>query len=73
MLVSVRVKANSSLEKVAEDASGVTVWVREKPLEGKANEAVRGLLAAHFGVKRSAVRLVSGASSRTKRFEISRA
>ena len=42
------------------------VWVREPPLEGRANEAVIKLLKRYF--KR--VRLVKGQKSRIKVFEV---
>ncbi|MEV3963226.1 DUF167 domain-containing protein [Nocardia sp. NPDC050193] len=46
------------------------LWVRAPATEGKANRAATELLAAHFGVPKSAVRLTGGATSRHKRFEI---
>jgi uncharacterized protein YggU (UPF0235/DUF167 family) len=39
-------------------------------VEGKATEAVIRLLAAQLGVPRSEVTLLSGATSRVKRFRI---
>jgi uncharacterized protein len=54
---------------VAADGS-VIVRVRERALEGKANEAVRKALAAALDRPPSAVRLVHGATARRKRFEI---
>jgi uncharacterized protein YggU (UPF0235/DUF167 family) len=44
--------------------------VRARPVDGEANEAVVGALAATLGLRRRQVRLVGGAASRTKRFEI---
>jgi uncharacterized protein (TIGR00251 family) len=46
------------------------VYVRERAVEGKANTAVVKLLAEHFGVAPSRVELVSGHTSRLKRFRI---
>lgn len=46
------------------------VSVKEAPVGGKANEAVIKALAKYFGVAPSLVRLVSGASSKRKVFEI---
>jgi uncharacterized protein (TIGR00251 family) len=40
------------------------------PVEGAANDALVLLLAEHFGVRRSRVRLVSGHGSRVKLVEI---
>ena len=44
--------------------------VAAPPVEGAANDEVIAALAAAFGVRPRHVRLVGGASSRTKRFEI---
>lgn len=48
----------------------LTVYVREPAVDGKANDAVIRLLAAHLAVPRNRVELVSGAASRLKRFRI---
>ena len=58
------------LVEVAEDGS-LTVYVRERAIEGKATEAVTKVLADHLGVPKSRLELVSGATSRVKRFLIS--
>ncbi len=66
------VKPGSSkgpLVETADDGS-LTLYVRERAVEGKATEAVIGLLADHLGVPKSRVALVSGATSRIKRFQI---
>ena len=46
------------------------VSTRERPVEGRANEAITKLLAEYFEVPRSQIRLISGASSKKKTFEI---
>ncbi|MFT4234889.1 MAG: DUF167 domain-containing protein [Microbacterium sp.] len=71
-VVSVRVKAGSRRDPgITEDAEGVlVVTVREQAVDGKANAAVSALLAAHFGVPRRDVELISGHTSRLKRFRI---
>lgn len=68
----VTVKPGSAKGPLVEaDADGsLTVYVRERAIEGKATEAVRRLLAEHLGVPRSRVELVSGATSRVKRFRV---
>jgi len=48
----------------------VKVAVSAPPEDGRANEALRDAVAEIAGVRASAVRLVSGATSREKRFEI---
>ena len=71
-MVTVRVKPGSSkgpLVEAAEDGS-LTIYVRERAVDGKATEAVARLLAEHLSIPRSRVELVSGAASRVKRFRI---
>ena len=72
-VVTVTVKPGSTkgpLVETADDGS-LTLYVRERAVDGKATEAVRRLLAEHLDVPKSRVELVSGATSRTKRFRIS--
>ncbi len=47
-----------------------TVFVKEPPIAGKANLAIAKLLAEYFKKSPREVRLVSGASSKRKVFEI---
>ena len=70
--VVVRVKPGSKKGPLVEEADdgALTVYVREPAVEGKANEAVVRLLAKHLDVPRSRLKLVSGATSRVKRFRI---
>jgi len=44
--------------------------VSAPPVDGRANEAVRESLADAFGLRPAAVTLVSGASSRSKVFDV---
>jgi uncharacterized protein len=53
---------------VGEHAGALKVAVTDPPEKGKANDAIAALLADHLGLKQSQVRLISGASSRNKRF-----
>ncbi|MDG4668791.1 DUF167 domain-containing protein [Mycobacterium sp. 236(2023)] len=71
-LVSVRVKPGSlkgPLVQTGDDGS-LTIYVREPAVDGKATAAVIRILAEHLGVPRSHVELISGATSRVKRFRI---
>jgi uncharacterized protein len=71
-VVSVRVKPGSRkgpLVEVGADGE-LTIYVPERAVDGKANEAVTRLLAEHLGVPRSQVSLVAGATARIKRFRI---
>ncbi len=70
MKIQVRVKPNSKTEKVSQEGDSFVVKVREPPKEGKANQAVIKLLAKHFGISQSQVRILSGLKSRSKIVEV---
>lgn len=71
MRIVVRVKPGSSKGPLVEsDEEGLVVFVREKAIDGGANEGVTKLLAEHFGVAKSKVRVVRGHTARIKQIEI---
>jgi uncharacterized protein YggU (UPF0235/DUF167 family) len=72
-IIIVKVKPGSRKgPRVETGANGeLTIYVREPAVDGKANDAVARLLAAHLHLPRSRVELVSGATSRQKRFRVS--
>ena len=71
-VVSVRVKPGSRKGPVVEvgDDGELTVYVPERAVDGKANEAVTRLSAEHLGVPRSQLSHVGGATARIKRFRV---
>ncbi|HAV40710.1 MAG: DUF167 domain-containing protein [Aquificota bacterium] len=71
MIIKVRAKPKSKVEYVKEVEKGLyEVAVKEAPEDGKANNRIAELLAQHFGVSKSKVRLLRGASGKLKLFEI---
>ena len=71
MRVVLRVKPGSSKGPLVEsDDEGLVVFVREKAIDGAANEGVIKLLADHFDVPKSRVRVVRGHTARIKQVEI---
>jgi uncharacterized protein len=73
LVFTVRVTPRASASAVAGERDGVLlVRVTAPALEGKANDAVVALLAKALGTPRGAVRLVRGATSRTKRISVPR-
>jgi uncharacterized protein (TIGR00251 family) len=70
MKIHVKVKPNSKTEEVSQEGDNFIVKVKEPPREGKANQAVIKLLAEHFGVPKSHVRILSGFRSRNKVIEV---
>ena len=70
MKIQVKVKPNSKTDEVSREGDSFIVKVKEPPKEGKANQAAIKLLAEHFGVPQSRVRILSGFRSRNKVVEI---
>ena len=72
MKISAKVKPNSRYreEVVANDDGSLTVYTKAPAIEGRANLAAIKLLAKYYGVAPSRVKLVRGATSRNKVFEI---
>jgi len=54
----------------AGDDGLLTVFVRERAIDGAANEGVVALLAAHFGIRKGDVRIVNGHGARIKTVEV---
>ena len=72
MKISVHIKPNSRHreEVVKNDDDTLTVYVKAPAIEGRANAAAIKLLAKHFKIAPSKVKLVRGATSKYKIFEI---
>ena len=71
MRITVRVQPHSSLDKIVDDGEGsYRVYVRELPEKGRANEAVRHLLAKHFHCPLANVTVVLGRTAREKLVDI---
>ena len=72
MKISVHIKPNSRHreEVVKNDDDTLTVYVKAPAIEGRANAAAIKLLAKHFKVASSKVKLVRGVTSKYKIFEI---
>ncbi|MBN1690630.1 MAG: DUF167 domain-containing protein [Dehalococcoidia bacterium] len=70
MKIRIRVNPRSSREEIVKTDEGYLVRVKAQPKEGKANEAVIKLVAEHFRIARSQVRITSGLSGRNKIVEI---
>ncbi|MEK7147004.1 MAG: DUF167 domain-containing protein [Patescibacteria group bacterium] len=71
MQIFVKAKPNAKKESVEKiDGAHFIVAVKEPPRKGRVNEAIRKVLAEYFGIAVSRVHLVSGFSSRQKKFEI---
>jgi len=71
VLVPVRAQAGAARDEVVGEYEGSLKIAVTPPAErGRANGAIRDVLAKALGVRRSAVTLVSGVSSRDKLFRV---
>ena len=71
MKLRAKVKPGSRRESIERAADGsLIVKVRAPAQEGRANDAAIAVIAEFHGLPRSAVRLISGARSRSKVFLI---
>lgn len=69
--IEVRVKPNSRDETLDEQEDGSWIArIRAPPVDGRANTALISLVARHFDVRKSQVRIRTGASGRLKVVEI---
>ena len=75
MKISVHLKPNSRHreEVVMNDDGSLMIYTTAPAIEGRANVAAVKLLAKHFGVAPSTVKLVRGAASKHKVFEVNKA
>lgn len=71
MKIKIIAHPNSKNPRIEKDLlDELHVYVKEPPLEGKANNAIRGALSSYFKTKVSNVLLISGDKSKNKIFEI---
>lgn len=68
--ISVRVTPKASRNAVEVSEAGLRVYVTTAPEGGKANAAVRKLLAKALGIAPSELELIRGETSREKLFRI---
>ena len=71
MKINVKAKPNAREEKVEKiDDLNYIVSVKEPPVKGRANEAIRNALAVYFKTGSANVKIILGYSSRNKIIEI---
>ncbi|MFZ0882917.1 MAG: DUF167 domain-containing protein [Candidatus Acidiferrales bacterium] len=71
VLFRVRVQPGASRDAIEGEHSGaLKVRLTAPPVEGRANDSLRRLLARHLNVPVSAVRIVAGENNRNKRVSV---
>lgn len=69
-LISVSARPGARRNEVVADGAGFKVTTTTAPEDGKANTAIRDLLAGHLGVAKTRLTLVRGATARQKVFRL---
>ena len=73
MYLKLKVHPNAKENKILQRTEdSFEIFVRAKPVEGKANEVCLDLLAKFLGVPRSKIHMIRGALSRNKIVELLR-
>ncbi|MCX6813902.1 MAG: DUF167 domain-containing protein, partial [Candidatus Azambacteria bacterium] len=71
MKIFIKAKPSSKEESIKKfSETNFEIWVKEPPVRGLANAAIIKVLARRFGVSLSAVKIISGHTSRQKIVEI---
>ena len=70
MRLSIRVIPRAKQNKVVEETGRIKVYLTAPPVEGRANQALIEVLAAHFQVRKGDIRIIRGEKSRDKIIEI---
>lgn len=68
--LAVRVTPGARVESLEIEGGSLLAKVRARPQDGKANDAVRDLLASALKVAPSRIELLRGATSREKQFRV---
>jgi uncharacterized protein (TIGR00251 family) len=68
--ISVKVIPNARKNSVTEESGKLKIHVMAPAVDGKANKAVIDILADHFKVKKSAIKIIRGELSKEKVVEV---
>ena len=70
MKFKIKVLANSKQQKVKKQEGSLRVHLTSQPIKGEANRELVGLLAKHFKIKKSLIKVIKGQTSNKKEVEI---
>jgi uncharacterized protein (TIGR00251 family) len=71
IVLRIKVKPGARRSSFVQQPDGTWLAsVQAPPVDGKANEALIGLVAAHFGVRKAQVTIRSGVSGRLKTIDV---
>jgi uncharacterized protein (TIGR00251 family) len=64
--MKIKVHTNSSQEKIEKKKDLLEIWIKNKPIKGKANAYIEKILKRHF---KKPLKIISGKTSRYKKIE----
>jgi uncharacterized protein (TIGR00251 family) len=70
MKIRILVKSNKHEARVAEGEEGLIIELKSKPVDGAANIELMQVLAEHFQVPKTHIKILRGVTSRHKTIEI---
>jgi len=68
--LTIKVIPNAKKAKILQEGELFKVYVNAPAVDGKANKAVVEVLAEHFNIRKSGIRIIRGQKSREKIIEI---
>jgi uncharacterized protein (TIGR00251 family) len=70
MILNLKIVPNAKAEKLVKEQDRYKVYIAAPAVDGKANQRLVEFLAGHFKVKKTAVTILRGQTSRLKVVEI---
>lgn len=64
--INVRVMPRAKKNRIVEEVGRLKVYLTAPPVDGQANEALIKLLAEHYKIRKSGIRIVQGEKGRDK-------
>jgi len=71
MRLQIKVIPGAKKDCLKEEGGLIRVYLTARAVEGKANEALVGFLADHYGLRKSQIEIIKGLKSRNKIINIS--
>jgi len=70
-IIQIRVKPNSRMSLLEQETDGTWLaHIKSPPVDGKANEELKALVAKHFACRKSDILIKSGSSGRVKLIQL---
>lgn len=71
MLIKVKTYPSAGKKEVIKkDKNSFEIWIKEKPIQGQANQSLATILSECLNIPRKNIRLIKGFKQRNKTFKI---